>query len=69
MESCLYHWAHSSPRAGYKEVGFVVKTLNGPVSKRLAFCSPGTRGSATWVALGTSSKDRDGTGQQGDKGS
>ena len=58
----------ANPRAGYKEVGFVVKTLDGPVSKRLAFCSPGKRGSATW-ALGTSSEDRDGAGPQGDKGS
>lgn len=49
-------------------MGFVVKALDGPVSKRFGFYSPGKR-IPTWIALDTSSEDRDGTRQQGDKGS
>lgn len=67
MESFLPHWAHSNLRAGYKDVGFVGKTLDGPVSKRLASSSPGKRGSSNREALDTSSEDWDGTGQHGDK--
>lgn len=40
LEIPLHHWAHSDPRAGYKEVGFGLKTSAGPVSQTLCLLFP-----------------------------